>query len=37
MLEAVKFSQDAAAIPGPQQEQASKNAYNIKTEADKMR
>lgn len=37
MLEAIKFSQDAAAIPGPQQEQASKNAYNIKIEADKMR
>ena len=37
MLEAVKFSQAAAAIPGPQQDQASKNAYNIKIEADKMR
>ncbi len=37
MLEAVKFSQDAAAIPGPQQDQASRNAMNIKAEADKMR
>ncbi len=37
LLEAIKFSQEAAAIPGPQQDQASRNAYNIKQEADKMR
>ena len=37
MLEAIKFSQEAASIPGPQQDQASRNAYNIKQEADKMR
>jgi len=37
MLEAVKFSQDAANIPGPQQSQAYTNAMNIKKEADQMR
>jgi hypothetical protein len=37
MLEAAKFSQDAANIPGPQQSQAYTNAMNIKKEADQMR
>jgi hypothetical protein len=37
MLEAAKFSQDSAAIQGPYQDQAYRNAMNIKTEADHMR
>lgn len=37
MLEAAKFSQDAAAIPGPQQQQAYTNAMNIRKEAEQMR
>ena len=37
MLEAAKFSQDAAAIQGPYQNQAYTNAMNIKREADQMR
>ena len=37
MLEAAKFSQDAAAIQGPYQDQAYKNSMLIKTEAEKMR
>jgi len=37
MMEAAKFSQDAAAIPGPYQEQAYKNALQIKSEAAGMR
>ena len=37
MLEAAKFSEQAAAIPGPQQDQAYKNAQVMKAEADKMR
>jgi hypothetical protein len=37
MLEAAKFSQDAAAIQGPYQDQAYRNAMNIKAEADRMR
>jgi hypothetical protein len=37
VVEAVKFSQESASIPGPYQDQASRNAFNIKAEADKMR
>jgi len=37
VLEAVKFSQQAAAIPGPLSQQAWKNAMIMKTEADRMR
>jgi len=37
VLEAAKFSQDSAAISGPYQDQAYRNAMNIKSEADKMR
>jgi len=37
MLEAAKFSQEAGAIQGPYQDQAYRNAMNIKAEADKMR
>lgn len=37
VLEAVKFSEQAAAIKGPYAEQASRNAYIMKTDAAKMR
>jgi len=37
VVEATKFSQESAAIPGPYQDQAYRNAMNIKSEADKMR
>ena len=37
VLEAAKFSEQAAAIPGPLAQQAWKNAQIIKTEAGKMR
>ncbi len=37
MLEAAKFSQDSAAIPGPYQDRAYRNALSIKTEAGQMR
>ncbi|MBZ5580003.1 MAG: hypothetical protein LAP40_25880 [Acidobacteriia bacterium] len=37
MQEAAKFSQECAAIAGPYQDQAYKNALNIKKEADAMR
>ena len=37
MLEAVKFSQQSAAIPGPYADQARHNAIVIQTEADHMR
>ena len=37
MVEAAKFSQDAANIQGPYQDKAYRNAMNIKAEADKMR
>jgi len=37
LVEAAKFSQDSAAIQGPYQDQAYKNALQIKSEADKMR
>ena len=37
MIEAAKFMQDAANIAGPYQDQAYKNAFQIKTEAERMR
>ena len=37
MLEAAKFSEQAAAIPGPTQDQAYKNSMAMKAAADKMR
>ncbi len=37
MLEAAKFSMDSAAIPGPYQDLAYRNANSIKAEADRMR
>jgi hypothetical protein len=37
MLDAVKFSQQAAAVPGPAAQQAWHNAQVMKAEADKMR
>jgi len=37
MLEAAKFSEQAAAIPGPTQDQAYKNSIAMKAQADKMR
>jgi hypothetical protein len=37
MLEAAKFSQEAAAIPGPTQSQAYKNSIAMKQRADQMR
>jgi hypothetical protein len=37
MLEAAKFSEQAAAIPGPTQDQAYKNSLAMKAAADKMR
>lgn len=37
MLEAAKFSQEAAAIPGPTQDQAYKNSIAMKQRADQMR
>lgn len=37
MLEAAKFSQDSAAIQGPYQDRAYRNALSIKTEAAQMR
>lgn len=37
ILEAAKFSEDAAAIPGAQQDQAWRNAQLMKTEAGRMR
>jgi hypothetical protein len=37
ILEAAKFSEDSAAIPGPNQDQAWRNAQLMKTEAGRMR
>jgi len=37
MVEAAKFSQESAAIPGPYQDQAYKNSLAMKTQAEKMR
>jgi len=37
LVEAAKFSQESAAIQGPYQDQAYKNALQIKSEADRMR
>jgi hypothetical protein len=37
MLEAAKFSEQAAAIPGPTQDQAYKNSVSMKQRADQMR
>jgi hypothetical protein len=37
MVEAAKFSEQAAAIPGPTQDQAYKNSIAMKAAADKMR
>ncbi len=37
VLEAAKFSQEAANIQGPYQDQAYRNAMNIKAEAERMR
>jgi hypothetical protein len=37
MLEAAKFSEQAAAIPGPTQDQAYKNSISMKQRADQMR
>lgn len=37
MLESAKFMDDSAKIQGPYQDQAYRNAMNIRTEADKMR
>jgi len=37
MVEAAKFSEQAAAIPGPTQDQAYKNSMAMKAAADKMR
>jgi hypothetical protein len=37
MIEAAKFSEQAAAIPGPTQDQAYKNSLAMKAAADKMR
>jgi len=37
MLEAAEFSKQAAAMAGPLQDQALKNSFNIKAEADKLR
>jgi tetratricopeptide (TPR) repeat protein len=37
VLEAVKFSEQCAAIPGPMAEQASRNAQVMRTDAGKMR
>jgi hypothetical protein len=37
MMEAAKFSEQAAAIPGPTQDQAYKNSIAMKQAADKMR
>jgi len=37
VLEGAKFSEQAAAIPGPYTDQAWRNAQNIKAAADKIR